>query len=469
MLALRLMLLIFVTSFTVSVAVGSAVSLNEYLLQVRASNSSIEASQLRALALKHRIRPESTWDDPFIAFGIDEKPFDGEEGEVRRYQISQTIPFPGKISARKELAERRAASGEFDALTLSRQISVIALQAYLQAAFNKEQIKLNKRIQNIIEDTTASAKVRYKTGDSTHHEWLLAKLELSMLKVEALRLERARKTLLARLNELRNLPPETTLEVDSNDPDIMASDSSKVDSNLANQPELRSLDAQKKLMASELKLVKLSYAPDFVIQGMAMEPTMRDSEMKSNWGVMVGITVPLFFWRKQSELVVAAEKGRLATIAEYQSLKNRLNTELTDAKAQLQSSLDVVKLYKDDVIPLTEIAVKNARAGYAAKTLPLGQLLEVLKSQRSQKLELRAAQYDVVVSKIRIEELLSTPPVTRFAPSRPTLFGSGMEQMMGAGGMDTSPTINMGQGMSGPTRKSVPSSGAPASGGMGGM
>lgn len=449
---------------------ATPLSLNEFLNQVRAANPSIEAAKLRALALKHRIRPSATWDDPFIAAGIDEKPFDGGEGEVRRYQISQTIPFPGKIGAREDIAEKLAQASEYDAITRSRQVEVIATQAYLQAGYNSQAIRLNQNIQKIIQDTTASAKVRYKTGDSTHHEWLLAKIELSILKVEALRLERTRTALMALLNELRNLPSETPLETDHSGPLKLEIDPSKIVTNLTEQPELKSWDFQKKIAASELKLVKLSYAPDFVIQGMAMEPTMRDSQMKSNWGVMIGVTVPLFFWRKQSELVMAAEKDRLASISEYQNLQNRLNTELTDAKQQLKTSVDVVKLYKNDVIPLTEIAVRNAQSGYAAKTLPLGQFLEALKSQKTQELELLAAQYDVVVAKTRIEELLSSPPVTRFAPSRPTLFGSGnMEQMSGAGGMDSSPTINMGQGMSGPTRKTAPSGDQSSSSGMGGM
>lgn len=468
--------MILLKTFTVSLLTivlfhiqASTHSLEEYLSEVRKANPSVEAAKLRSLAFKHRIKPSSTWDDPFIAAGIDEKPFAGGEGEVRRYQISQTIPFPGKNTVKKEIAEKRAEASEFDALTRSRQIEVIATQAYLQAGYNKEAIRLNDRIQRIIEDTTASAKARYKTGGASHHEWLLAKIELSTLKVEALRLERIRKTLLALLNEFRNQPPVAPLEVDHEGPLKNVVDVAKIIPSLEDQPELRSWESQKNLMRSELKLVKLSYAPDFVIQGMAMEPTMSDSEMKSNWGVMVGVTLPLFFWRKQSELVSAAENDRLATIAEYQSLHNRLNTELTDARQQLESSIDVVKLYKHDVIPLTEIAVKNARTGYASKTLPLGELLQTLKTQRTQELELLAAQYDVVVAKTRIEELLSSPPVTRFAPARPTLFGAGMDQMGGAGGMDTSPTINMGQGMSGPTRKSSPSNDSSASDVMGGM
>lgn len=440
-----------------------SLSLKDYLEEVKKDNSTIQASKLRALALKHKIKPSATFDDPFVAAGLDEIPFDGGKAKIRRYQISQSIPFPGKLGARLEIAETKARSSELESLTVTRQVQVLATQIFLRASYNKQEIILNQKIQKIIEETTASAKARYRTGDANHHEWLLAKLETSVLNVELLRLKRTQKTLTALLNELRNKAPDSLIDVEHRDLLNLESET-KIEANLDLQPELQGWLSQKKASEAELKLVKLSYAPDFVIQGMAMQSTIKDAEMAepANWGVMVGVTIPLFFWRKQSELVNAAEADRLATNADYQSLQNRLNTEIADAKQQLQTSLDVVKLYQNDVIPITEIAVKNARTSYASKTLPMRQLLDALRSQRTQELELLAAQMDVIVSKTRITELLSNPPATRFAPTRPTLFDGGA-------GMGASEPVNMGSGISTPAQKqNAPGSTDPSSSGMGG-
>lgn len=458
-------LVILLILFSTSDVLSDRLNLKEYLDQLQANNLAIQASNLRALAQKHKILPSGTLDDPFIAAGIDEIPFNGGGGKVWRYQISQSIPFPGKLGMKSDLAERKAEVSESDAQTMLRKIKVVGTQAFLKTSYNNQAIILTERIQKIIRETTASEKSRYKTGSSNHHEWLLAKLELSVLDVELLRLKRTQKTLTALLNELRNMPPESPIEVDHRDLLSTEAESNTIVSNLDAQPELKSWKAEKKAAESELRLVKLSYAPDFVIQGMAMEPMTRDSKMSgtSNWGVMIGITIPIFFWKKQSELVAAAEKNKLATIADYQSLENRLTTEVSDAKQQLKTAIDVVKLYKNDVIPITEIAVKSARSAYAAKTLPMTQLLGALRSQRTQEQELLAAQMDVIVSKTRIEELLSNPPLIRFAPARPTFFGGEMGKTM-----DSSDTINMGSGMSGPTRKQSTSDSS-ASPGMGGM
>lgn len=444
---------------------GRDMNLNEYLESVKKDNTTILASKLRALALQHRIKPSSTLEDPFIAAGLDEIPFDGGKAQVRRYQISQSIPFPGKLGARSEIAETKAQASEFEMKTIIRQYKVLATQIFLRASYNKQEIILNEQTQKIIQETTASAKARYRTGDASHHEWLLAKLEVSILNVELLRLKRTQKALTALLNELRNMPPEAQIDIDHKD--LISAEDLSVDgqASLDLQPEMQAFNAQNRSLDAELKFAKLTYAPDFVIQGMAMEPTMKNSEMSepSNWGVMIGITIPLFFWRKQTELVNAAEKERMATLSDYQSLQNRLNTELSDAKQQLQSSRDVVKLYKNDVIPITEIAVRSARTSYASKTVSMRQLLDALRSQRTQELELLAAQMDVVVAKTRITELLSNPPVTKFAPARPTLFGGG--------GMESAQPVNMGTGIISPIKNqssqgSNDSTSSPMGGGM---
>ena len=447
-----------------------SLTLKRYLEQVLKANPSVEAAKLRALAEKHRIMPSGTLEDPFVAYGIDDIPFEGGKGRVRRYQISQSLPFPGKLKARERAVEKKAQAAESDAETLKRRIKVIAIQSFLKASYNLQAIKLNNKIQKIIQETAASAKARYKTGGATHHDWLLGKLELAMLEVENLRLNRLQQTLHALLNELRNVSPETVIKLDFNESELTEEEPPEV--KIEEQPELLASRLLQKGLDAELKFAQLSYAPDFVIQAMAMEPTMSEGEMagESNWGVMVGFTIPLFFWRKQNELVAAASSEQRALRAEVQSLNNRLKTEIAEAQEQFKTAMDVISLYQKNVIPLTELAVKNARSAYGAKTLPLGQLLDALRSQKTQELELVAAKMDAFVAQTRLKELLSNPPVTRFAPARPTLFGGGgMGTTMSDQSMEGSTTINLGNGISRPSGKESREGSSEAMGGMGGM
>jgi outer membrane protein TolC len=449
--------------FVCSPSLGNDLTLNEYISQVKQANPTLRSAVLRAKALEHRIDPSGTLDDPFIAGGVDQIPFEGGMGSVTRYQISQTILFPGKLSAKSSAAENRANSAKTDAETFSREITVLATQAFYRLFYNQKALELNNRLKKIIESTVASTKARYKTGEAGHHDWLLAKIEQSIFEVEKLRLLREQKTIQAVANELRDQPVVTPIGILA--PQFSNGDLKENElPSLENQPELKSLEFFVSQAENEKKLAKLSYFPDFVIQGMAMYPSPEMMDEKSNWGLMIGINLPLYFWRKQSELSIAASIDKEAAVLEKRNLENRLNSESLDAKEQFKTARDVAALYESTVIPTTNLAVQNAKSGYASRRLPLTQYLETLKVQRTQELEFLAAQIDVELARTRLKELLSSPPLLRLAPTKPSLFGGGT---MGGGSMG-SDTVNMGRGMSGPTRKSKGSS-IPSESGSSGM
>ena len=448
--------------FFCSISFADELTLNEYLVQVKQTNPVLRSSALRAKALVQRIDPSATWDDPFFAAGVDQIPFEGRMGSANRFQISQNIPFPGNLSAKSSAAENRASSAMNDTETSRREITVLATQAFFRFFYNHKALELNDRLKTIVESAIGSTKARYKTGEGDHHEWLLAKVEISIFDVERLRLLREKKTIQAVLNELRDSPATTpfgTLAVQFSDSELKESELP----DLETQPELKSLDFFVSQAENEKKLAKLSYFPDFVIQAMAMYPNSEMMEEKSNWGVMIGINIPLYSWRKQSDLSAAASIDKEVALLEKRNVENRLNTESLDAQEQFKTARDLTTLYRDVVIPTTNLAVQNAKSGYATKRLPLAQYLETVKVQRTQQLEYLAAQIDVELARTRLKELLSSPPILRFAPSKPSLFGGGA---MGGPAMG-SDTVNMGRGMSGPTRKSKGSSVPSESGGSG--
>lgn len=442
-----------------STASAQDLALDAFLAQVDQSNPTAVASKLRARALERRVDPSSTLDDPFFAAGPDEIPFGGGMGSVTRFQVSQSIPFPGKLGARGAAAEGRARSALADAETTKRQITVTATQTFFRAFFNQEAIALNDKLRKILDETAQSTKARYRTGDVGHHDWLLARVELSVLEVEKLRLEREKRTLHAFLNELRDESPEKYIGRVVLGRNGSGTSSAIEEPSPGDSPELKSLDAAIQSTEEERRLAKLSYLPDFVVQGMAMRPNSAMAE-PANWGVMVGISLPLYFWRKQSESLAAANLDLEAAVSEKRSLENRLRTEIVDARQQLKTARDIVELYRKTVVPNTQLAVSNARSGYAARRLPLQQFLDVLKTQRTQELELLAAELDAQAAELRLKEVLSAPPILRLTPARPTLFGGAA--------MGASDTVRMGAGMSGSTRKQTRPS-EPGASGMGGM
>lgn len=457
---------LFVT--TPVLAEPGSLTLEEFLAQVDTSNPGLSAAQQYNKALQHRIKPAGALDDPFVAFGMDEIPYGEQSPQAYRYQISQSIPFPGKRRTREKIAALKAETAEQETATQRRELRVIATQFFYRIFFNTQAINLNLQLQITARSAMQSAKARYEAGGTEHHDWLLAKMELATLAVEQQKLEREQFWLRTSLNELRGYPPEADLDISVIDFTHTA-EPTVTETGFNNQPELAVLDAQIQQSAHEYKLAKLSYYPDFVVQIMAMEPRNMD-EMgieKSNWGVMLGMSVPLYFGRKQSHLAAAAKYEQQAVEIDKVYLRNKLNSESVSARQALISARDLVRLYETDVLPSTRLALTNAKSAYQARRMDLSQYLALEKIQAIQQLELVAARIDVELAKTRLNELLSSPSILKLAPSRPTVFGAGN---MGDA-MPVSDTVNMGDGMSPPNNDGKKSSTTDQGGnsGMGGM
>lgn len=446
--------------------------LRAYLAEVEAASPAIVAARRRAEATERRAGPAGVPSDPFVAVGPDGIPTSGGSPGLMRYQLSQAIPFPGKLGAAARGAAERGRAAAADAETIEREVRVSAVQTFYRAFHNQRAIDLVDDLRRLVDEAVASGKARYETGSPNHHEWLLARAELGVLDTERARLESARVALRAELNELRNRPPdmpfgqlraEDPFEADRGEPDAPGEGPAS--------PELRSLDAVLQATDADRQAARLAYLPDFVFQGMAEQPRGSMAEGEPMWGAMVGINLPIFWRWKQDELLAAAEREREAALAERQSLENRLRAEEVTARRELETTKQVVDLYEKSVLPLTDLALDSARTGYALGRVSLSDLIAAARIRRTQQLELLAARIDVVLARTRIENLLSSPPVLRLAPATPTLFGAAMGGAMPpAMSAGTAPSaVRLGRGMGLGAGRGAPSSKAAATTSMGGM
>lgn len=394
-------------------------------------------------------------------------PVSGGGAELVRYQLSQVIPFPGKRGARGEAATARARSAEADAVTVARSIRVIATQTFYQALHNQRALELNEDLRRLVEEASASGRARYQTGAPNHHEWLLAKAELGVLATERTRLESSRRALRAILNELRDRPADGPIDGIADLPAAHAPAGSQAP---PSSPELESLDAVIGAARAEERAARLGYVPDFVVQGMAEQP--RDGMEDPMWGMMLGMSLPVFWGVKQAELAAAVAEERAAAIAERQSLENRLHAEEIEAREQLATAEAAAELYRSSVLPLTALALESARSGYAYGRVSLAELVSVARTHRLQQLEYLAARIDVELAHTRVTERLSSPPVLRLAPVTPTLFGAGMGGVAMSPGMPAPSAIRVGRGIGlGAARGAAGGSSGSGGGGaaMGGM
>lgn len=457
---------------SVSASSKESFLLDQFLQEVMQGNPNLQSAQFQAEAMQYKIKPAGSLEDPVIGIGPDDIPLNGAEGNVIRYQINQIIPFPGKPITRSKIAKAKAEASSSDVETTRRQLVLFATQIFYKTYLNQESIRLNDETQKLIKALIDTSKSRYETGGGSHHEWLLSKAELGVFETEKLKLLREQKALKALLNELRSQEPSTAIEVLK--PKFTKVNALQVPqaASLETQPERKALGKLAEAAKLEKDLAKMGYAPDFMLQSMFTQ--RQGMEEPSTWGLMVGLNVPIFAYRKQANLVQVAEREKRVALSEQKSIENKLKTEIVEAEQQFQTALDIVKLYGSTVTPQTRLALQSAQANYATGNIPASSILNLARVRLTQELELLAAKVDLEIAQVRIKELLSSPPIQRFAPSSPSLF---FAEPMGGGmknnGMSGS-AAGMGRGMSGPAAQpqrmdQQNTQGSGSSTGMGGM
>lgn len=421
----------------------ATLTLDKFLTDVVKSHPLLLASEQRSYVSSELIKPAGALDDPFFAIGVDEVPFGEHTFDTKRYQLSQNLPFPGKRQTKENIAEFQAKVSELSTNALRREIIVIATQTFYKALLNERQLELNSELIDLVEVLLNSAKARYQGGGIEHHELLLSQIERSSLDIERLNLLRGRDTLYREMNELTGGKIEYShLPLVANFTDHLIEHTPSV---LDDQPEVHALATQAQRAEQQVKLAELDYYPDFVLQAMTMTTVDDMDETMSSWGLMIGVTMPIYANSKQSRVASAARYEQYALTLEKQNLLNRLRNEQLDAIQQFQAAKDIVELYEQSIIPQTELAMANAKFSYAANKLSLSSYLGVLKAQHSQRLEHFAAKIDMELALLRQRELLSAPPLLRLAPISPSLFGNDVMGSMGRT-MDSG-AVSMGRAM----------------------
>lgn len=443
-------------------------TLATYLQKVLDHNPSLASEKNRSDAAHATAQIARALSDPMLEIGLENLPVSGEDmGSMRIYQLTQNFPFPGKRKRRIEIAKKQAEISMNNVQTTERELKVIATQVFYRTLYNQHMLNLNKELLDILRTQIASVSQQYRLGDDAHHDLLLLKVNLGTLEVELARAKREQRSLQALFNELKHADPAEEVPLLKFEERPFKSQDSE--SLLLYQPELLATSALTKISELEASLARYNYFPDLMLQAMYMEPHGAMMDEKPTWGFMIGFNLPLYFASKQSQQVRASQALAQASQRDYEALMNRLRTEVIDAREQLRSAEDIVQLYQNVVLPDTKLALESARVAYTVRRLPLRDFLDLLRSHRVQQLEMIAAQIDVELGKMRLQELLSSPPILRLAPAKPSLFApGGMGDAMGMDGM-SSPSMapGMGRGMMGGSSEMGPGPGRAS--GMEGM
>ncbi|MBA3646420.1 MAG: TolC family protein [Gemmatimonadaceae bacterium] len=382
-------------------------------------NPAVVAARSRVGAARARVRPASAWDDPTVMAGILNLPLGsmnaapdnamsggarrlpGDDMTMKMVGIQQRIPYPGKLSARRQIAEREAdiAVAQLDGMrrTTARDIK----KAYFELAYLDRAIELVARNQTLLNDIVRVTEAQYASGVVGQQDVLKARLEASRSGETASALIEERLSMLAELNALVDrdsgtpifspgVPQRLVDAAIAADPSRISFASQKLGARTAGSPlpslrfleelavrnnsGLREMAAKITAQAARVSLAEKAFKPDFDV---SLQYGQRD-QRPDMVSAVVSIPIPIHKRSRQDQLVTEARLELAALEAEHKSEANRVRAEVARLVSDVERSRTQLALYRKAFLPQGEAAVSSALADYRSAK---GNLLSVLGNQ----------------------------------------------------------------------------------------
>lgn len=342
--------------FTLEEALGQAQKANPEILVAK---KQWEEAQAKILAVR-------TWPDPQL--GVEQ----WGKNETW-YDISQTVPFPGKLSLRAEAQAHEARRQQKLYEAKEREILQRVKAAYYGYFLARRQVEIFQESVNLLKHFAAVAESRYAVNQASQMDLLKAQVEYSKSLNALVTLGQEKEVAAADLNALLNRVPDAPLGKPT-EPALPALEWTYANLEkiaLENRPELHAAQHHVDHMNAELSATRSDLLPDTMVQ--YSRRTLKDAPDDNI--VMVKFNVPLWFWR-QGSLIKAAQKAKEGAEAELQSQETMTRAELKSMLVKTQTAQRLVELYRTSVIPQSQASLKAASAGYEGGTAGFLDLLD---------------------------------------------------------------------------------------------
>ncbi|GMR13538.1 MAG: hypothetical protein BMS9Abin29_1750 [Gemmatimonadota bacterium] len=364
-----------------------APGLRHFVLEVLASNASLQAQQARLGAATHRIDPAGALPDPTLSLSMVSVPapsfdFAAEAMTQIGFGIAQTFPYPGKRSAATSVA--RADSALAFRLVEDREARLVstAAKAYYDLSFARTSVEVWRARADLAEQTVTVTDARYRSGAAPQTDALRARLararlqeRLSGLEATVTGAEEMANALLGGMRSSVEAPllldrdGKPTLNLgDADIPEIAIADDRLLDS-----PSLRVASASVDRATRRARVFQIAGRPDFMT---SVQTGLRLGGREPFVTVRVGIPLPLWSGRKQTPETEAALLDMNAAEKDYEDLLARL----TGAVRAHQADLDALRQRADQaatqIIPLASAASVSALQRYRVGEVEFTGVLE---------------------------------------------------------------------------------------------
>jgi outer membrane protein TolC len=373
--------------------------LRVYVNEALQHNPSVLEARARYQAIREKVPQVEGLPDPVLSFSQAIRPVETRVGpQLNVLQFSQKLPWFGKLDLEGKVILQEA-EAQYQ-LYLAQQRAVIAevKRAYYDLSYVDTALDITREEQLVLEHYEKLSQARYAGGQGLQQAVIKIQTEITQIvsRLDLLELQRA--SLEAKLNTLRDRPPQESIpRLDTPTLPGPAIDLEELYTlGEENRQELRAVEALMEKYERAIDLSEKSPWPDITLgaafinvgrrgdpAGLEMPPS---DNGKNAFSLSVGVTLPLWGGKYKAETREAAE-GLSAERYKYSRIQNDVELQIRDSVVRLETLQRQLQLFDSALIPQAEEALRSTESAY--ETGQLG-VLDLLDSERFL-LELRLA------------------------------------------------------------------------------
>jgi len=381
--------------------------------QVRAAYARWEAARLVAPARK--ALPEPVLSYVHYLESVETKVGPQESA----MQLSQRLPFPGKLRLAGRVAQAQAsAARQAYALTV-QQVAAEIEAAWWDYLYLRQALSITADYVALYRNWEQVALSKYATAQAGHPDVIRAQVEVLQLEDRLETLRRRQRPLLERLSASLGIPlrdDQLTSAAIPRLPRPLTADSLLTEVYRAN-PRLLMSQAQAQAARLGARRARLNYLPDFSIGGNLIRTGELAGAPASGQDALmltVGITLPVRF-RKYRALHQSARAAQRAAELDVRSLQDRLRADVELTLFDLEDAHRKIRLYEEALIPRAEQNLQASEKAYVADKVDFLTLVEAQRALLEFQLAYQRARSDQARHNARLNGLLGNYAVKTLA------------------------------------------------------
>ena len=349
---------------------STSVPLSQLIAEAQAHNTQIAAADHSARAARLAVPQMTTLPDPKFTvqqFSVGSpRPFAGYTNSDFAYigiGGSQELPYPGKLRLRGQVAEADAATKQAEVEMTKTSVVDAVKMDYLQLAYLQETLGILRQNKSVLDQLIQDATAHYQVGQGMQQDVLQAQVErtrivreITMHHQNMARLEAHLKGLLHRDQSSPDIVTETLTE----------SPFTKTSAELLDLVRKRNPQIQVDASAirkenAQVASAKRGSKPDF---GFGYMYQNTDRKFRDYYMLTFDVRCPR---KKRVNAEVAEAAERLAEA--QQLLDSHLQQQLAEAQqqyAQIQGDAELLKEYREGLLPQSDAAYRATLSSYAA-------------------------------------------------------------------------------------------------------